>query len=299
MMPVVSEPDRKPMLFLSHAWEDKESFIEPLYQALKDEYDVWYDKARITLGDSIYEKISEGIRECDFGVVVFSPAFLRKNWTQEEFNGLKALQTEKRKVILPILHKLTIDDLKAKWPIEAGKFAISSSEGIAAIVEAIHYAVGADRQHKSFAEDALKKRFEDFKSKKELARINDHLSKSAEGVTKAHNAACELLHRVKAKIDQLSQGSNHIAATVHASSDGTPALTLRSGEYRILIRYINPASDSTTDAMLDILYLHRAPLGDELTTLAHHALFPLFTLKGDVVWGFDLKDGRSNDQVAL
>src|SRR5258708_30331951 len=134
-------------IFLSHAWEDK-SFVEPLYQALKDEFDVWYDKARITLGDSIYEKISEGIRECDFGVVVFSPNFLRKNWTQEELNGLKALQTEKRKVILPVLHDLTIDELKAKWPIEAGKLAISSSEGIPTIVQAIRSAVGADRQNK-------------------------------------------------------------------------------------------------------------------------------------------------------
>jgi predicted nucleotide-binding protein len=87
-------PDTRIKLFLSHAWEDKESFVEPLYQALKDEFDVWYDQARITLGDSIYEKISQGIRECDFGVVVFSPDFLRKNWTQEEFIGLKALQTK-------------------------------------------------------------------------------------------------------------------------------------------------------------------------------------------------------------
>jgi TIR domain len=97
----VAMSEGKTKLFLSHAWEDKESFVEALYQALRDEFDVWYDKARIILGDSIYEKIPEGIRECDFGVVVSSPAFLRKNWTREEFNGLKALQTEKRKVILP------------------------------------------------------------------------------------------------------------------------------------------------------------------------------------------------------
>ena len=36
-----------------------------------------------------------------------------------------------------------------------------------------------------------------------------------------------------------------------------------------------------------------------LQPLEHHALFPLFTLKGDVVWDSGLKDGRSNDQVAL
>jgi len=153
-------------IFLSHAWEDK-SFVEPLYETLKDEFDVWYDKARITLGDSIYEKISEGIRECDFGIVVFSPNFLRKNWTQEEFNGLKALQTEKRKVILPILHELTLDELKAKWPIEAGKLSISSSEGIPTIVQAIRSAVYADRQNKDFDQDALKTAFGDFRTTKQ------------------------------------------------------------------------------------------------------------------------------------
>jgi hypothetical protein len=45
-------PDRKITLFLSHAWEDKESLVEPLYHLLKEEFDVWYDKAQITLGDA-------------------------------------------------------------------------------------------------------------------------------------------------------------------------------------------------------------------------------------------------------
>jgi len=202
-------------IFLSHAWEDK-SFVEPLYQALKDEFDVWYDKARITLGDSIYEKISEGIRECDFGVVVFSPNFLRKNWTQEELNGLKALQTEKRKVILPVLHDLTIDELKAKWPIEAGKLAISSSEGIPTIVQAIRSAVGADRQNKDFDKDALEKAFGDFKSAKQLAKINENLSRDRAGAVKAHAAAIALLALIKQRVDELAEGSTVMTASLNS-----------------------------------------------------------------------------------
>jgi hypothetical protein len=46
-------------------------------------------------------------------------------------NG-KALQTENSNVILPILHNLTIAELKAKWPIETERFPISSSQGIPA-----------------------------------------------------------------------------------------------------------------------------------------------------------------------
>src|SRR3984893_11849246 len=298
----MSEPDRRIKLFLSHAWEDKDSFVEPLYQALKDEFDVWYDKARIALGDSIYEKISEGIRECDFGVVVFSPHFLEKKWTQEEFNGLKALQTKKRKVILPILHNLTIDDLKAKWPIEAGKLSISSSEGILAIVQAIHFAVGADRQNKDFDKDALNKAFGDFQSAKQLAKINDDLSKVREGAVKAHDAAIAVLGRVKERVDELSQGSTYMTANLNSLHgqrlQGRNLATLQAGEYYKVIESINPVWNTTTEARLDIVYFHRAPFADETTVMNHHALFPLFTLKQDVVWGFkNPKEGQSNDQV--
>jgi hypothetical protein len=297
--------NRKITLFLSHAWEDKESFVEPLYQALKDEFDVWYDKARITLGDSIYEKISEGIRECDFGVVVFSPGFLRKNWTQEEFNGLKALQTEKRKVILPILHHLSIDDLKAKWPIEAGKLSISSSEGIPAIVQAIHYAVGADRQNKDFDKDPLNKAFGDFLAAKQLLKINEHLSRVREGAVKVQDAAIALFCQVKARVDELSAGSTFMTAALNSiygqQLQGRHLVTLRAGEYFKVIEYINPSLRTTTEARLDISYLHeldKMSTNDALGHLSHRVFFPLFTLQQEVVWGFEnVLEGKSNEQM--
>jgi TIR domain len=195
---LVTMPDWRTVLFLSHAWEDKESLVESLYQALKDEYDVWYDIARITLGDSIYEKISEGIREY-----------------------------------------LTIGELKAKWPIEAGKLAISNSEGIPAIVQAIHFAVGADRENKDFAKDALNKAFGDFHTAKQLAKINDDLSKVREGAVKAEDAAVELLGLVKERVDELSAGSDVMTATLYPRSD-RHLVTLRTGEYRMVIEYLNP-----------------------------------------------------------
>jgi len=246
----VSMPDRKTTLFLSHAWEDKESFVEPLYQALKDEFDVWYDKARIKLGDSIYEKISEGIRECDFGVVVFSPHFLKKNWTQEELNGLKAQQTAIRKVILPIRHHLEIEELKAKWPMEAGKYSISSAEGVPAVLEAIRAAVGVDRQNKDFAKDALNEAFGDFQSAQVLAKFNYEFSRNQESVAKARETAVALLRRVKERVEELSQGSFFMTATLkfrgERGSQGCDSTTLRAGQYYKTIQYINPADNAAT-----------------------------------------------------
>src|SRR5438552_3762089 len=104
-------------LFMSHATEDKSDFVDALVEALEPDYDVWYDKKSITIGDSLFGAINKGIKECDYGVVVLSKAYFGKHWTQEEIQGLAALQTVERKVILPIWKGVTEEDVKAFSPI--------------------------------------------------------------------------------------------------------------------------------------------------------------------------------------
>jgi TIR domain len=86
--------DCRPNLFLSHAWEDKDAFVRPLAEALSLEFDVWYDEYALKPGDSLLEKISEGLRSCDRGIVVLSRHFFEKRWTQAELNGLFAHTTK-------------------------------------------------------------------------------------------------------------------------------------------------------------------------------------------------------------
>jgi hypothetical protein len=297
-----AQMSRRIKIFLSHAWEDK-SFVRELYEAMEEDFDVWYDEARVTLGDSIYEKISEGIRECDFGVVVFSPSFLEKNWTQEEFNGLKALQTEKRKIILPILHGLTIEQLRAKWPIEAGKLSINSSKGVPTIVQAIRAAVGADQENKEFEQDALRKAFGDFRSAKELERTNERLSMDRAGAEKAELGAIDLLRLIKTRVDELSAGSTWITASLN-TLHGRPVsnrrlVVLRAGEYQNIIEYFNQVYNATTSARLSVAFVHFEPFADNFTVIREHVLRPLFTLREEVVWGFtDPREGKPNAQVA-
>jgi TIR domain len=91
-------------LFISHASEDKEKFVRPLVQALEArELKVWFDEAQVEVGDSLMEKIEEGLRRSRFGAVVLSPAFFGKNWPRAELNALanRELSTGER-VVLPI-----------------------------------------------------------------------------------------------------------------------------------------------------------------------------------------------------
>jgi hypothetical protein len=44
--------------------------------------DVWYDEFKLAVGDSLLKEIDRGLRSSRFGIVVLSPFFFRKGWTQ-------------------------------------------------------------------------------------------------------------------------------------------------------------------------------------------------------------------------
>src|SRR5260370_34096642 len=99
-------------LVISHASEDKDDFVRPLAERLRQVFDVWFDEYELTLGDRLLAKITEGLRSCDFGVVVLSPAFFAKKWPQAELDGLFALEEPTKKVILPIWKDVTEEDVR-------------------------------------------------------------------------------------------------------------------------------------------------------------------------------------------
>ena len=126
-------------VFISHASQDKQSFVEPLANALKEAgLRVWYDRFELRLGDSLREKIDEGLLNSRYGVVVLSKAFFQKPWLQAELDGLVTRQnSEGKKVILPIWHEVGFEDVKQFSPILAGKLAAQSSQGPEAVVAQI------------------------------------------------------------------------------------------------------------------------------------------------------------------
>ena len=114
--------------FISHATEDKEAFVRPLAEALQAAgFDIWYDEFALTVGDSLRQNIDKGLANSRFGIVVLSSAFFAKNWPQYELNGLVAKEMEGRKVVLPIWHKVSKDEVMRFSPPLADKVAINTS----------------------------------------------------------------------------------------------------------------------------------------------------------------------------
>lgn len=115
-------------VFISHASEDKESFVIPFVEELKKlGIKVWFDKDTIKWGDSIRKKIDEGLKNSKFGIVVISPSFLQKFWTNHELDGLFNLEETGKSRILPIWHKISKSEVMEYSPSLAGKIAMTTS----------------------------------------------------------------------------------------------------------------------------------------------------------------------------
>jgi hypothetical protein len=99
---------------------------------------VWFDEATLKMGDSLSRKIDEGLARCGHGIVIISPSFLAKRWTQKELAGLVAREMAgDRTIILPIWHKIDSQTLLLHSPTLADKVATRSSDGIPALVKMI------------------------------------------------------------------------------------------------------------------------------------------------------------------
>jgi len=118
-------------LFISHASEDKDDIVRPLAHILSGMgLSVWYDEYELSLGDSLMEKIDEGLASSKYGIVILSKSFFAKEWPKKELRALFSLETKNQKKVLPILHHLNHSDLSQYSPLLADKLSISTSNGL-------------------------------------------------------------------------------------------------------------------------------------------------------------------------
>ena len=186
-------------LFICHVWEDKSDFVEPLAQALRRDFDVWYDNFQLTVGDSLLKKINEGLVSCDFGIVVLSKAFFgKKKWAENELAGLFALETAARKIILPIWKDVISEDVKAYSPILADRVAASASQGLNAVVREIKIAVSVSARKDEIARETstgkVKALVQTLTERKEAERLV-YSEQGAQLVSKDFDALCDQIQR--------------------------------------------------------------------------------------------------------
>jgi TIR domain len=126
-------------IFICHASEDKPGVARPLADALRGEgLSVWFDEYELRIGDSLRRAIDDGIANARFGVVILSPSFFAKGWTNWELDGLVHRQlTGTDAVILPIWHEVGAREVGAYSPSLANVRALPSTLGTPALAQRI------------------------------------------------------------------------------------------------------------------------------------------------------------------
>jgi hypothetical protein len=191
-------------LFLSHASEDKNDFVRPLAERLSADFKVWYDEYSLTLGDSLLQKINEGLKTSDYGVVVLSEAFFSKHWTKAELDGLFSLESDNKKVILPIWHSVDVNEVRDFSPILAGRLGVRTESGLDRVIHEIKVAVGLANRQKALGNSSWSKKFTELDQDIKHQKASDNLSRTVEGVQKVQGVARRIIAKAKSRAELLA-----------------------------------------------------------------------------------------------
>lgn len=117
-------------VFISHASKDKLDYVEQLKTTLdKLNINIFYDKDSIKWGDNWKQRILDGVASSEFAIIVISENFFGREWTEKELNELLNQQNDSgQKIILPLLHNISIGQLEEKYPEVADIQAISTAD---------------------------------------------------------------------------------------------------------------------------------------------------------------------------
>ena len=94
-------------LFICYAHQDKNQVLPLVKELEKKEVNVWIDQFEIKVGDSITDRINEGIASSSLCLIFISPSFLQSSWTQVEFKPfLIQQQLSNVKKLIPVWYQI-------------------------------------------------------------------------------------------------------------------------------------------------------------------------------------------------
>jgi TIR domain len=123
--------------FLSHSSQDKTIIRQIASDLTAEGVEVWLDEQRIHVGDSIPEKIAQGLAQSDFFLIALSEHSVDSEWVKRELNNALVQEISKRKIaILPLkLSACEIPMLIAEK--KYADFSRSYREGIDGLIASI------------------------------------------------------------------------------------------------------------------------------------------------------------------
>jgi len=202
--------------FISHAHEDRITAALPIAEGLTAKgYRVWVDVGQLAVGDGLFKNVNHGLAKARFGVVIVSHAFLAKTWPQWELEGLAALESaEGRKVILPVWHGVTLQEIAATAPILAGRIGTNTAHGLDRVIDDLVHAVERD-QPKSLAESLKRSGIPALAELSELEPL-DLYADAEEELARGHDASQRIVAAMRtftARANEFNAENRALATT--------------------------------------------------------------------------------------
>ena len=88
---------------------------------------IWYDEFTLRIGDSLRQKIDQGLANSRVGLVILSSAFISKGWPNYELDGIVTRAVSGEQILLPIWHNITKQQVADYSPSLADKVARSTA----------------------------------------------------------------------------------------------------------------------------------------------------------------------------
>jgi TIR domain len=120
--------------FISFASEDSNFVTEVVVGLKRNGIKVWFAPITLSIGDNLLDSIEKGLNSSKYGILVISPRYLEKGWTNYEMDILLRQVIEQRKKILPIWFKATKEQVEARHSGLAGIVAITDISDISAVI---------------------------------------------------------------------------------------------------------------------------------------------------------------------
>ena len=288
-------------LFLSHASEDKDDLVRPLAERLEADFKVWYDDYELVLGDSLLQKINSGLTNCDYGVVVLSQHFFAKKWPKAELDGLFALETNERKVILPIWKDVSEDDVRAFSPILASRLGVPFSDGIDRIILEIKRAVGLTERVRDLAQIKWRQRFasldEDISHRKAVEARN----RTIEGVKQVADVARQILAEGRSRAEELERSLKAVGLYIPPKSKclDNEILVKGPGLITLGLRFDAPTINAVEHITFRIAFFRDESTldGREFEPIEVTELKPKFDREFKLFWQNDTRTFSSGDAI--
>ena len=132
-------------LFISHAVEDKIPLVNELAARLEARgIKVWYTGCELSIGDAVCDTLVEAMRQCRYGIIIFSPSYISKMKPSSDFRTLLNYKWQGENVIIPILFEITPGELVTGELLSADHNAIYSNDNIDSLVTRLMQRIDLD-----------------------------------------------------------------------------------------------------------------------------------------------------------